>query len=237
MLAPHYLGCPSRLDRAPATESRAELHPLGDTLRAAAVTSDSDELTLSLVLTRDHSFLSALQRRGGRTLYLFTEQSSQKNVFFGIVEVQKKDNSELPPSLTGKSLTCVCSGWSRPPRLRSGGWPYGPATTPRLHSPTHGAHPQTWSPEPDWGSHSQQSCRSRKEPWGEGIIKISPKIIFNLFHWLNCFHIFNLFLFKLYLFTFCFYILFEFIWFQTTFLFYYFIYFILNLYLVWTFYS
>lgn len=62
-------------------------------------------------------------------------------------------------------LTCACWGWSRPPQPRSGGWPYGPATTPRLHSPTRAARPQTWSPAPDWGSRSPRSCHSQKEPW------------------------------------------------------------------------
>lgn len=88
------------------------------------------------------------------------------------------ERSIIPGSLT-VCLTCACWGWSRLPQPHSGGWPYGPATTPHLHSPTHAAHPQTWSLEPDWGSHSPQSCRSQKEPCG---VKESQVISWELYN-------------------------------------------------------
>lgn len=91
---------------------------------------------------------------------------------------QRWDNLSLAPSCSAllyisvslvhiKCLTCACWGWSQPLQPHSAGWPYGPATTLHLRSPTRAARLQTWTQVLDWESHSRQFYHSQKEPWKE----------------------------------------------------------------------
>lgn len=151
----NYLEYSNCLDHGPATEMTAEIYTLGNSKRTSlSQTVLVNTLTLSLVLTRDHSFLSTLRGEGTRTKRYILK-----------IELKWLTSYMLEKLSLTVCLTCACWGWNRPPQPRSEGWPYGPATTPRPHSPTHATHPQTWSPGPDWGSHSLPSCHSQKEPW------------------------------------------------------------------------
>lgn len=62
----YYLECSKCLGRDPATERAAEIYTAGKTGKEAARPGGR---TLSLVLARDHSFLSTLQRRSRKTLH------------------------------------------------------------------------------------------------------------------------------------------------------------------------